>query len=127
MYMYTVRALYHVNEGSPNCIMYPSREQQLLSVVKWSHVQISCQCTAYTCTQWQHTCNLCHIGSDSMVQSNYSRSHSLIHSSMALQPFVRPWPILQFRNLFFEVGRTPWTGDEPVERPLRTHRTTPAK
>jgi hypothetical protein len=26
--------------------------------------------------------------------------HSLIHSSMALQPFVGPWPLLQFRNCF---------------------------
>jgi hypothetical protein len=23
------------------------------------------------------------------------------HSSMALQPFVGPWPLLQFRNLFY--------------------------
>jgi hypothetical protein len=47
-----------------------------------------------------------------------------IHSSMALQPFVRPWPLLQFRNLFYTVGRTPWTSDQPVARPLPTHRRT---
>jgi hypothetical protein len=28
-----------------------------------------------------------------------------IHSSMALQPFVGPWPLLQFRNLFYTDGR----------------------
>jgi hypothetical protein len=27
---------------------------------------------------------------------------------MALQPFVGPWPFLQFRNLFYTDGRTPW-------------------
>jgi hypothetical protein len=49
---------------------------------------------------------------------------SFIHSSMALQPFAGHWPFLQFRNLFYTVGRTPWTGDQPVARPLYTHRTT---
>jgi hypothetical protein len=41
---------------------------------------------------------------------------------MSLQPFVGTWPLLQFLNLF-TVGRTPWTGDQPVARPLPTHRT----
>jgi hypothetical protein len=50
--------------------------------------------------------------------------HSFIHSSMALQPFVGPWPLLQFRNLFYTDGRTRWTSDQPVARPLPTHRTT---
>jgi hypothetical protein len=49
---------------------------------------------------------------------------SFIHSSMALQPFFGPWLILQLRNIFYTVGRTPWTGDQPVARPLPTHRTT---
>jgi hypothetical protein len=43
---------------------------------------------------------------------------------MALQPFVGPWPLLQFRTLLYTVGRTPWTSDQPVARPLPTHRTT---
>jgi hypothetical protein len=47
-----------------------------------------------------------------------------IHSSMAVQPFVGPRPLLQFRNLFYTDGRTPWRGDQPVARPLPTHRTT---
>jgi hypothetical protein len=51
-------------------------------------------------------------------------THSLIfHSSMALQPFVGPWPIVQFRNLFYTDGRTPWTSDQPVAKPLPSHRT----
>jgi hypothetical protein len=49
---------------------------------------------------------------------------SSIHSSMALQPFDGPWPLLQFRNLFYTDGMTPWTGDQPLARPLPTHRTT---
>jgi hypothetical protein len=44
-----------------------------------------------------------------------------IHSSVALQPFVGPWPLLQFHNLIYTAGRTPWTGDQSVVRPLPTH------
>jgi hypothetical protein len=47
-----------------------------------------------------------------------------IHSSMALQPFVGPWPLLQFRHFFYTDGRTTWTSDQPVARPLPKHRTT---
>jgi hypothetical protein len=38
---------------------------------------------------------------------------------MALEPFVGPWPLFQFLNPY-TVGRTPWTGDQPVARPLPT-------
>jgi hypothetical protein len=41
----------------------------------------------------------------------------------ALQPFVGPWPLSQLLNLY-TVGRNPWMGDQPVARPLPTHRTT---
>jgi hypothetical protein len=41
-----------------------------------------------------------------------------------LQPFVGPWPLLQLRNNFYTDGRTPWPSDQPVARPLPTHRTT---
>jgi hypothetical protein len=49
----------------------------------------------------------------------------LFYSSdiMTLQSFVWPWPLFQFLNLY-TVGRTPWTRDQPVARPLPTHRTT---
>jgi hypothetical protein len=50
--------------------------------------------------------------------------NSFIHSPMALQPFVGPWPLLQSRKLSYTVGRTPWTSDQSVARPLPTHRTT---
>jgi hypothetical protein len=56
--------------------------------------------------------------------SIHSFIHSFIHSSLALQPFVEPWPLLQFRNLFYTDGWTPWAGDQPVARPLPTYRTT---
>jgi hypothetical protein len=42
---------------------------------------------------------------------------------MALQPFVGPWPLFSFLTLY-TAGRTPLTGDQPVARPLPTHRTT---
>jgi hypothetical protein len=47
--------------------------------------------------------------------------------------FTRQWlygPLLghdlflQFRNLFYADGRTPWTSDQPIARPLPKHRTT---
>jgi hypothetical protein len=44
--------------------------------------------------------------------------HSFVHSSMALQPCVGPWPLLQFRNNFYTDCRTPFTGDQPIARPL---------
>jgi hypothetical protein len=44
-------------------------------------------------------------------------------SSMVLQPSVGPWPLFQFRNPIYTVGRTPLTGNQPVARPLPTHRT----
>jgi hypothetical protein len=34
---------------------------------------------------------------------------------MALQCFVEPWTLLQFRNLFYTDGRTPWTSDSPSQ------------
>jgi hypothetical protein len=55
---------------------------------------------------------------------NYLLFNSFINSSIALQSFVGPWPLLQFPNVFYTDGRTPWTGDQPVVRPLPTHRTT---
>jgi hypothetical protein len=44
---------------------------------------------------------------------------------LALQPFVGPWPLLQFLFLY-TVGRTR-TGDQLVVWPLPTHRTTQAQ
>jgi hypothetical protein len=51
-------------------------------------------------------------------------SDSFIHSSMALQPFVGPWPLLQLHNLFYTDVRTPWMSDQPIARPLPACRTT---
>jgi hypothetical protein len=41
---------------------------------------------------------------------------------MALQPFLTPWPILQYLDLFTG-GRTPWMLNEPVARTLPTYST----
>jgi hypothetical protein len=43
---------------------------------------------------------------------------------MALQPFVGTRPLFQFILIIYTVFRTPWTGDQPVARPLPTQRTT---
>jgi hypothetical protein len=44
--------------------------------------------------------------------------------SIALPAHSGPRPLIQFRNHFFTDGRTPWTGDQPVARPLPEQRTT---
>jgi hypothetical protein len=49
-------------------------------------------------------------------------SLSLSISLWLYSPCV-PRPLFQFLNIY-TVGRIPWTGDEPVARPLYTHRTT---
>jgi hypothetical protein len=41
------------------------------------------------------------------------------YASMALHPFVVPWPLFRFLFLYV-VDRTPWTGDHPVAKPLST-------
>jgi hypothetical protein len=44
-----------------------------------------------------------------------------IYLSVALQPF---WTVADFQFLSpYTVGRSPWTGDQPVTRPPPTHRT----
>jgi hypothetical protein len=41
---------------------------------------------------------------------------------VALQPFVGPWPRLRFVTMYKD-SMTAWMGDQPVVRPLPTHRT----
>jgi hypothetical protein len=45
-----------------------------------------------------------------------------IYSSIALQSFCWTFATFQFLNLY-TADRTPWTGDQPVARPLPTQRT----
>jgi hypothetical protein len=55
---------------------------------------------------------------------NYAFRFSLSstqHLHLWLYSPCGPWPLFQFLNLY-TVGRTPWTGDQPVARPLPTHR-----
>jgi hypothetical protein len=42
---------------------------------------------------------------------------------MSLQPFVEPWPLFSFLILY-TVSTTPWTGFQPVVRPLPAHSAT---
>jgi hypothetical protein len=46
-----------------------------------------------------------------------------IYLTMDLQSFIEPWPLFSFLILY-TVGRTLWSGDQPVARPLPIHRTT---
>jgi hypothetical protein len=56
------------------------------------------------------------------------RSWGRIHLPPAIHqwlhiPFLGPWPLFQFHNPIHTVSRTPWTGDQPVARPLPRCRT----
>jgi hypothetical protein len=44
--------------------------------------------------------------------------------SMAVPAHSAPWSTNKFRNNFFRDGRTPWTVDQLVARPLSKHRST---
>jgi hypothetical protein len=44
--------------------------------------------------------------------------------SLALPAHSGPRPLIQFRNHFYTDGRTPWTSDQLIARPLPEHRTT---
>jgi hypothetical protein len=48
--------------------------------------------------------------------------YCIFFSLWLCRPFG-PWPLFQFLNLY-RVCRTPWTGDQPITRPLPTHRAT---
>jgi hypothetical protein len=52
----------------------------------------------------------------------YTVQATFLPSSMALEPFAGPGSFFGFLILY-RVGRTPWTRDQPVWRPLPTHRT----
>jgi hypothetical protein len=56
-----------------------------------------------------------------------SAIHLSTYLSMVLQPFIGPWPLFQFPDPIYIVGRTPWMGDQQVARPLPTHRRTQAQ
>jgi hypothetical protein len=58
---------------------------------------------------------------DRIISVNYI--YFAFFSFMAVEHFVGPWPLFSFLILY-TVGRTPWTGDQPVARPLPTHTTT---
>jgi hypothetical protein len=53
-----------------------------------------------------------------------ARCYSPDSFSMALRAHSGLRPLVLVPYSFFTVGRTPWTGDQPVTRPLPAHRTT---
>jgi hypothetical protein len=53
-----------------------------------------------------------------------SGSLFMTYLSLSLQPFFGPLAGIFSFLILYTVGRTPWTGDQPVARPLPTHRMT---
>jgi hypothetical protein len=69
-----------------------------------------------------YSSDTCFYPARSVSSPLYTRIQFHFSFSVALQPFVGPWPLHQFRDLLYTDGRTPWTGDQAVARPLPTHR-----
>jgi hypothetical protein len=61
----------------------------------------------------------------SLCWQDFPKQLSLCFIIRLYSPFVGPWPPFQFANLIH--GSTPWTGYQPVSRPLPTHGTTQAQ
>jgi hypothetical protein len=55
------------------------------------------------------------------LQSHINRDSNLL-IYVRLYSLCGPWSLFRLLNVY-TVGRTPWTGDQPVARPLLTHRT----
>jgi hypothetical protein len=51
-----------------------------------------------------------------------TRQHC-VHIFFSQWPLQGPWTLLQFRNHIYPIGRTPWTSDKSVARPLPIHKT----
>jgi hypothetical protein len=62
-----------------------------------------------------------------VIRYTFLANEMFIHSSIAVEPFVEPWPLLYFRTHFYTPGRTPWTSDQSVARPLPICRKTQSK
>jgi hypothetical protein len=73
-----------------------------------------------------HVCMLIqpiiHSTTVSTATSNESLSDYILLVLWLYSPCT-PWSLFQFSNVY-TVGRTPWTGDQLIARPLPTHRTT---
>jgi hypothetical protein len=70
------------------------------------------------CTAWTRL--ICSIELSALVACWSCRQ---VYLSMALQPFVGPWPLFQFLNPIHSPYDS-MNGGQPVARPLPTHRTT---
>jgi hypothetical protein len=74
-------------------------------------------------------CGLSIYGSTALVNLVYVYSRGGPQTAPAPRPSLiycasrEPWSLFQFLNLY-TVSRTPWTGDQPLTRPLPAHRTT---
>jgi hypothetical protein len=75
---------------------------------------------------WLKICNRTLKYRICLSTSTYLSIHLSIYIYLSVylrfyNPFARPRPLFQFLNQY-TVGRTPWTGDQLVARPLPAHR-----
>jgi hypothetical protein len=66
---------------------------------------------------------ICVLALNSYLKSAINNSQwNISYIYLWLYSLCGPWPLFQFLNPY-TVGTTPWTEDQPVARPLPTHRT----
>jgi hypothetical protein len=69
-------------------------------------------------------CSICRVDCKFVRKKIYQMVSVVTFFIRLYSPFVGPWPLFSVVLILYTVGRTPWTGDQPVARPLPTHRTT---
>jgi hypothetical protein len=74
---------------------------------------------------WDHCCRIkrTYFISESFASVKYMIVPTLLSIYAWLYSPSRPWQLFEFLNLY-TVGKAASTGDQPVARPLTTHRTT---
>jgi hypothetical protein len=93
----------------------------LISFISNKHYILNICLTSDVCVLTDHFVQS--APSDVDVDHNVMIRNYYVSFTTALQPFVGPWQIFSFLILC-TVGKTPWTGDQPVARPLSAHRIT---
>jgi hypothetical protein len=82
------------------------------------HILNSQICFVHLFSIFSNRQNFLHFKFLSTASCVYSFIYSSINGSTAP---IEPWLLLQFRNLFYTDGRTPWTSDQLVARPRYLH------
>jgi hypothetical protein len=103
--------------------LFDPKDGYLVSCLAYSTLMTEAICSSETSVDFQRATRR-YIPEDSTLHKHRCENlKSYLSVSLWLYSPCGPWLRFQFLNLY-TVGRTPWTGDKPVARPLPTRRTT---